>query len=276
MRVVVALVELRSVRAAADALSMSPSAVSKHLRRIEELVGRTLFMRTRQGVEPNREGRDLAELGRRFLALVDEVGERFDREMVRGRVRLGVTDDVGLTKLPDVINLCAARHPGLEVELMVDFNSVLVAAFEAQLLDLALLSDGSAPLPVGAVPLRPEPMLWIGRPGIATPAQPIPLVVSTDECRWRARAIEALQKAGIKYCIRCVSPSAAGQISAVRSGLGIAPLPASVFAQSQDVGPITRGLPLLPHSEPSLAAQPRLSRAAQAMRDALREAYGAP
>jgi DNA-binding transcriptional LysR family regulator len=276
MRVMVALVELQSVRAAADALSLSPSAVSKQLRRLEEQVGRPLFTRSRHGVLPNAEGADLAELGRRFLALVDEVGERFDREMVTGHVRLGITDDIGLAKVPDVLNLCAARFPGLEVELTVAYTSELLAAVEVQKLDLALLSDGGPRIPDTALRLHPEPMIWVGRTGGGALPRPLPIAVSSEGCQWRARAIRALDAASIPYRIVCTSPSTAGQLAAARMGLGVSPLPRSVVEGADGVTPIRDGLPALPDVALGLVSGPRAGKALRTLRDALVTAYGTP
>ncbi len=174
MRVVVALDELGSVRAAADALSLTPSAVSKQLQRAEGLLGRTLFVRSRQGVAATAEGADLAVFGRRFLEFVDEVGVRFDRETVHGSVRLGITDDVGLTHVPGILQDCAVRFPGLEVQLTVGFSSELIQAMAQQTLDMALVSDGGGSIPAGATLLRDAPMVWVARRGAARPGDPLP------------------------------------------------------------------------------------------------------
>ncbi len=273
MRVVVALDELGSVRAAADALSLTPSAVSKQLQRVEALLGRTLFARSRQGVMANAEGADLAALGKRFLALVDEVGIRFDRETVHGHVRLGITDDVGLARIPDVLQDCAVRFPGLEVQLTVDYSSDLINAMAQQRLDLALVSDGGAPIPAGATLLRAEPMVWVARRGSARPADPLKLAVSAEGCRWRARALAALAEAGVRHSIACISPSTAGQIAAARIGLGVAPLPACVIAGERDVEPL-QGLPRLPSCTIALLSPRRAGKALLTLRSAILAAYG--
>ncbi len=109
MRVLVALAELQSVRAAPDALSLGPSAVSRQLKRLEDQVGRHPIVRSRTGLVPTAEGADLAQVGRRLPAFVHEVGERLDRESVSGHVRPGITEDIGLTRVPDVLRQCAAR-----------------------------------------------------------------------------------------------------------------------------------------------------------------------
>lgn len=275
MRVIVALAELNSVRAAAEALALSPSAVSKQLRRLEDQVGRPLFLRSRQGVVPTAEGTELAQVGRRFLALVDEVGKKFDREMVSGHVRLGITDDIGLTRVPDVLRQCAARFPGIEVELTVAYSSELLAAVDAQTLDLALLADGGPSLPDTAVRLHPEPMVWVGRSDGSPPQRPLPLAVSSEGCQWRAKAIRALEAASIPYKIICTSPSTAGQLTAARIGLGVSPLPRSVVTGQDGIAIIRDGLPALPDISLGLVSGARTGKAIRTLSDALVTAYGA-
>ena len=276
MRVMVALAELQSVRAAADALSLSPSAISKQLKRLEDQVGRPLFARSRTGVVPTADGADLAQLGRRFLALVDEVGQRFDREIVSGHVRLGITDDIGLIRVPEVLRQCAARFPSLKVELTVAYSSELLSGIAAQTLDLALLSDGGPALPNNALCLESEPMVWVGRSEGAPLQRPLAIAVSSEGCQWRARAIRALNAAGIDHRIACTSPSTAGQIAAARIGLGVSPLPRSVITGAEGVAVIKQGLPVLPDVALGLVYGSRTGKAIRTLRDALVAAYGTP
>jgi DNA-binding transcriptional LysR family regulator len=274
MRVLVALAELGSVRAVGEALALSPSAISKHLKRLEDQIGRPLFSRSRTGVTPTAEGVELAEVGRRFLDLVDEVGERFDREVISGRVRLGITDDIGLTHVPEVLRQCAARFPGIQVELTVAYSSDLLAAIAAQTLDLALLADGGPALPSTALRLRSEPMVWAGRDEAGPLPRPLPIVVSTEGCQWRAKAISALQTAGINYRIVCTSPATAGQLAAARIGLGVSPLPRSVIQGVEGVSARHQGLPALPDIALGIVSGPRTGKAVRTLREALVAAYG--
>ncbi|MCX8995519.1 LysR family transcriptional regulator [Rhizobiaceae bacterium BDR2-2] len=160
MRVVLAVAELGSVRSAANAVGLTPSAVSKQLRRMEEQLGRQLFVRSHKGLVPNAEGEALADFARRFLSLAGEVGDRFGRELVTGHVRLGITDDVGLARMPELMRRCAAVHPGLRIALKVAYSSELLESTRSRSFDLAILSDGGAGLPADAIRLQPEPLVW--------------------------------------------------------------------------------------------------------------------
>ncbi|MGJ3262638.1 MAG: LysR family transcriptional regulator [Salinarimonas sp.] len=274
MRVALAVVELGSVRRAASALSMTPSAVSKQLVRIERQLGRTLFVRSRDGVRPNGEGLALASYARRFLALVAEVGERFETDFASPRVRLGVADDVGLVRLPAALAQAAAAAPDVAVELTVASSSELLALAEAGKLDLAILSDGGPPFPAAARRLRPEPMTWFGRRDATLPTGPLPLAVAAEGCPWRARALAILSAAKIPWRIVCTSPSAAGQLAAARIGLAVAPLPEAVAAGHAELAPVRACLPELPACALALLVSSRPGRAVRAVAEAVRGAYG--
>lgn len=257
MNVVLAVAELKSVRGAAEAVGLTPSAVSKHVRRIEEQLGRELFVRAQSGLEPNAEGEIIAGFARRFLELADEMGAHFDRDLVAGRVRLGVTDDVGLAKMPTLIQRCNAIYPGLRIELTVAHSSELRDLMAAQTLDLALLSDGGFELPSDAIELSAVPLVWVSRIGWKDHEDTLPIAVSEEGCRWRKAALQALQTEGRSLDIRCTSKVMSGQLSAVRVGLAVAAVPAVVVTNDGVIEIVRSGLPDLPPCRLGVAGNTR-------------------
>ncbi len=274
MRVVLAVSELGSVRAAADAVGLTPSAVSKQVRRVEDQIGRALFVRSRSGLAPNAEGQAIAGYAKRFLDLASEMGARFDRELVAGRVRLGITDDVGLAKMPELIRRCAAIHPGLRIELTVGHSSELRDLSSARSLDLAILSDGGFELPSDAIPLSSVPLVWIAGAGWRDEGGDLPIAISDEGCRWRAAALTALQGAGRSYDIRCTSPAMSGQLSAARVGLAVAPVPATVAALEAGLDAVRTSLPDLPKCHLGLVGDVAANNAVKTTADEICHVFG--
>ncbi len=231
---------------------MTPSAVSKYVKRIERSTGRVLFDRNYDGMRPNDEGLAFVAYAERFLALAQEVGHRFGRDLTTGTVRLGITDDVGLACIPDVLRTCKIAHPHVSIELVVDFTSDLIKAADARLVDLAILSDGSPQFPSSAMPLASERLVWAKKPGLVVDGSAVPLVLAKEGCNWRARALDALAAAGLKHQVACTSPSTAGQISGVQFGLGIAPIPESVVKDVPGISIDETQLPNLAESQLAL------------------------
>jgi DNA-binding transcriptional LysR family regulator len=89
------------------------------------------------------------------------------------------------------------------------------------------------------------PLAWTTGPGIDTSADPLPLVLFAQPCRWRAPLLDALDAAGRPWRIVFESTSLAGVLAAVHAGLGVtALLPANL-----DPGTAAPGLPDLPDVE---------------------------
>lgn len=77
MRSFVVLAEIGSYRAAADRLTVTQPTLSKQIVRLEDLLGHQLFHRSRQGTE-------LTEFGRAYLAEVQPLIHEADRIWARG------------------------------------------------------------------------------------------------------------------------------------------------------------------------------------------------
>ena len=138
MHVMPAIAETSSARAAAEAVALTPSAVGKP-------VGRELLTRSHAGLAPDAQGVAIAGFARRFVSLARGMGGGFDRELATGRVRLVMTDEVGLARMPELVWRRTFVHPGLRIALAMASRSELLESLAA----LAIVSDGG-----GARPLR--------------------------------------------------------------------------------------------------------------------------
>ncbi|GGJ83341.1 LysR family transcriptional regulator [Pseudomonas matsuisoli] len=120
-------VRLGSVRAAADALDIAPSAVSRQIAQVEAELGVDLIERHRRGVTPTEEGRLVLEYFRLRQTQLDGLLDAIsDLQGLRtGTVTLaigeGFIDDLSLT-LGDF----SARHPEIELRVnVVGTNEVI-------------------------------------------------------------------------------------------------------------------------------------------------------
>jgi DNA-binding transcriptional LysR family regulator len=83
-------------------------------------------------------------------------------------------------------------------------------------------------------------------------ASPLPLIVAPAPDIYRKRALGALTDAGIAFRAAFTSPSLAGQMAALRAGLGVGVLPAAMAPR--DLVVLERPLPLLADSEIALVS----------------------
>ena len=228
VRTFVTICEAGTFARAAERVGRTPSAISLQVKRLEERLGRALFLRQPRAVVLTADGEALLGLGRRLLALNDEVVAFFDAPPMEGRVRFGAPNDSGLFALPAMLRRFAATHPQVEVDVRLDASRLLVEALAEGELDLVLYA-GHLPSNRAAQVVHSEDLVWIGlRGGLAEARRPLPLALCQSGCTWRAAALDALDQAGIPYRVAYTSEHCQGQIAAVEADLAVAPLPLSV------------------------------------------------
>lgn len=121
LQVFVKAVELGGFSAAARALGLTPSAVSKTISRLEDRLGVRLLNRTTRSLVPTPEGAAYAERARSILADIDEADleiTRF-RSGPRGLLRLHASVAFGLHQLPPVLPDFLRRFPEVQIDLAI-------------------------------------------------------------------------------------------------------------------------------------------------------------
>ncbi|RUU53982.1 LysR family transcriptional regulator, partial [Mesorhizobium sp. M2C.T.Ca.TU.002.02.1.1] len=88
IRTFVTTADKASMTAAANALHLTQGAVSQQVKRLEEVLGQSLFERDRRGLRLTRSGERLLEKARRLLRLNDEILAEIRGGAVAGRVRV--------------------------------------------------------------------------------------------------------------------------------------------------------------------------------------------
>lgn len=123
LRFFIAVAEDLSFTRAAARLNVAQPHLSREIRRLEDRIGVTLFVRERQ-VTLTAAGQTFLEEARRILAVTDE-GIRAAQRTARGetgRIRIGFSSSAGFGLLPDSVRRFRERWP--DVELFIsEFNS---------------------------------------------------------------------------------------------------------------------------------------------------------
>ena len=92
LRTLVAIAETGSFSGAAAAVYRTPSAISMQVKKVEDLLGRALFVRDSRSVSLTADGEFLLEHARRMLAQNREAMALFVAPDLKGVVRLGSTE----------------------------------------------------------------------------------------------------------------------------------------------------------------------------------------
>lgn len=141
VRVFDAMMQHRSVSAAAGALNLTQPAVSNALKRLRELTHDDLFVRTRRGMEPTAfalaAGESLAE-GLRLIRHGLDRAAPFDPATSRRRFRLLMNEAGEMVFLPRLMPWLHARAPLLDVQVLQLPQTRYLEALETDMADLAI------------------------------------------------------------------------------------------------------------------------------------------
>jgi DNA-binding transcriptional LysR family regulator len=243
-----AIARLHQFKAASSYLNKSPSAVSMHVRRLEELTGGYLFERDNQGVALTALGRTLLAKVVTLLDAHDEILGSLDVASVAGKVRFGIPDEYARPILRDVLQGFLMDHPRVELEIKIATSGELERDVAKGKLDLALVvsvDTGGAGMHETTVAFS-QPV-WVGAPGFrVTWDSPLPLALHGQGCPFRAAALDALSAAGLRWRALMIASGCSALEAAIEGGVAIGVLDqASVSPSMQIFGP-KEGFPPLP------------------------------
>lgn len=229
MKTFVAIAESGSFSKAAQKVFRTPSAVSMQIKKLEDVLGVSVFERDSRSVALTQDGELLLSYARRILALSNEMMARFIMPEIEGTVCLGAPDDYGSKVLPDVLKRFAETHPNVSVNVIIDGSENLKKRCANGELDVMIYtSSNKQPLEVGATVVLEEDLVWAGlKGGCAYEKNPLPVSMWDGGCAWRAGAVEALGKVGREFRVAFMSAQVVAQRSAILADLAVAPMPSS-------------------------------------------------
>ncbi len=222
LRAFVAVVDAGSLSGAAPLVHRSQSAVSMQIKKLETALGRPVLLRVPRHLEVTPAGAELLSYARRVLDLQAEAHAALFGPKLAGRVRLGVPDDYASAYLTPVLRSFAHRYQGVEIELTCEQSTSLIPRITRGELDLALVSQDK---PQRGRFLFDEPLVWVGSPQFEVwRRDPLPIAVYESTSMARQATLAALGTRRRGYHLVYHSPSLAGQLAAVESGLAVAVL----------------------------------------------------
>jgi DNA-binding transcriptional LysR family regulator len=244
---------------AAARLGIQQPTVSQHIRRLERQVGRTLVLRDTHSVSMTPDGEAMIGFARQILTANEQAAAYFSESRPRGRLRVGISDDLALTGLPQILCDFRRDNPLVDFDLTVDQSGLLHQRLAGDKLDLFIGKRPSGEERGQMV--RRDDLVWVGTPATRLDlSRPLPLVVYPAPSLSRTEMQRALDRAHLPYRSVCVCRGVNGLIAAVAAGIGISAMAASLVpSQLTALGPGHR-LPELGTIDLVLLASPRTGR----------------
>ena len=252
-RVFLTVAEMGSFAAAATRHAMSPSSVSKCIRRLEDALGGHLVTRTTRSLHLTDEGVRFQELATQAFGLLFEAAEEvsFRGRALEGLVRIGMPPLFGTYLMPRVLGDLRAEHPELAFELV---STMRAQDLVDRGLDLVIVVGELPTSSFVARALGWGQFVTVASPGYATahgaPRQPSDLARHTC-LGWMApdgRIAPWHYDSGPVAVDAPLRSDEMHHLAAMAvAGLGVAQLPLFVVADAIEAGRLVR---LMPRVEP--------------------------
>lgn len=221
-----AVAQTRSFTQAAARLGIRQPTVSQHIRKLEEATGRVLVLRDTHTVAVTADGEAMIGFARGILAAHEQATSYFSGERPRGRLRIGMSDDLALTRLPQILRDFRRDNPLVDLDLTVDQSGSLHRRLENDRLDLFIGKRPSGEHRGTLV--KRERLVWVGTASTRLDmTKPLPLVIYPSPGLSRTAMQDALDRTNTPYRTACTCRGVNGLIAAVAAGIGI-----SAFASS--------------------------------------------
>lgn len=242
LRSLVAVAQCGGFHRAARVLHLTQAAVSRHVQRIEDVVGSELVLREGRSIRFTIEGE-------RFLTHASRILEAHDAALAEfsdptETLSIGAMDHAADLLLPELVHRLRVVLPRRTVQVRLGRSARLRDAVERNQIDAAIVLKRltTDPRTPGALATR-----WVGGRALAgtPPSQPVPLVLFDHDCGLRRGAVDALAGAQLAYEVAAESPDLTGIHAAVRSDLGFTLLP--TLGRLPDSIYPAQGLPRPPH-----------------------------
>jgi DNA-binding transcriptional LysR family regulator len=245
-----AVVQHGSIRAAAEALHVAQSAVSRQLQSLEQELDVQLIERRARGIAPTPAGELLYRYWRDANFHVERLRSEIDalQGLRRGNVRIATVESLTTNLVPDAIEKFRVQHPGITFEVIMAGSDGVAQAVRSGEAEMGFgLNLGSSPEfnvvhrvrePIFAV-MSPKHALATARTLSLSRLAGWPIALSMRRNGIRELVEAAATAAGITLEPALVTNSVELQHRFARTGQGIAFLPRLPCLQSIRSGLLT-------------------------------------
>jgi len=210
-----------SLSRAAQILGRTQPSLSQQIRRLEDIMGQSLFFRSTQGTKLTLAGEALLPYAERMVTLNDEVQSEISIRAMDGRRGIGLMEDIAASNLTSILAEFAILHPNLQLEVIVADSATLKSGLDNEHLDLVIGDTIGMRSPRWVIQNQ---LSWVGAPSFDLNRDPLPLALFSRPCNWRDPLLECLNKNECRWRLAFESTSVQAIQAAVRAGIALSAL----------------------------------------------------
>ncbi len=222
LRALKSIADFGGVTRAAQHLSLSQSAVSHKIKRLEEHIDCKVLSRRGGDHLLTEEGERLLGYANRILTLHDEAAATLGKRRLSGRIRMGMTEDMTSSGLAKVLARFSHVFPDVSVRVHVSQSKVLQREVENGGVDLSVMQVFARDVRPDDLVLFTHGVCWAKSKDYVIPNEgPIPFLSYDDECFYKEWLMDNVATLGRDFQTVLQCSSNGGIIAAIEAGLGI-------------------------------------------------------
>ena len=233
------VVRLGSVSAAAERLHVTQPAVTRRIQELERDLDVKLFQRTGRLITPTAAAQAMLPKAERVLSEIAAMrAAALSGDGIRGKVRIGIAELIGLTWLDRLILRLEENFPDLVVEIEVEVASKLVDGLNRRRLDVVFLPGRTTGAGVSQETIGSRALRWIAHPdlvgadGTYAPHRlaDLQIILMPKGAEWHDVVMRWFAEAGVRPRRVRTCNSVSVLTSLVRKGLGFSAIPVDLIA----------------------------------------------
>jgi DNA-binding transcriptional LysR family regulator len=223
LRALLAIATHGGVTRAAEHLALSQPAVSHKIKRLETALDCDLLARRAGGPLFTEAGERLLDYAQRMMDLHDEALAALGKKTLAGTIRLGMTEDTTGGDVARILGRFTRLHPATRVRTRISQSLTLNDWLAAGEIDIAVMQIFRHDVRPDDLVLYQDQLHWIKSHDLQLDLKaPVPFLAFDSNCFYKHWANAEGAQAGHRFEAVLECPSAAGILSSVRSGLGVA------------------------------------------------------
>jgi DNA-binding transcriptional LysR family regulator len=222
LRALQGIVAHGGVTRAAEHLSLSQSAVSHRIKRLEESIGSELLNRQPGPALLTEEGSRLLSYADRILSLHDEALLSLSKRSLAGKIRLGMTEDMTGSGLSSILARFARLFPEVYIRTHVAQSLVLQDELKKGKIDLAVMQVFASDVRPSDRVLYEDRLCWAKAEDLKLDlTRPVPFLSYDDNCFYRNWMLENVSSQVRQFQTVLECTSNVGILSGIEAGLGV-------------------------------------------------------
>ncbi len=129
---------------ASEELHISQPAISQSIKKLEEQLGGTLFLRSNKGMELTSEGNMFFDYVKGALELINNAENEFTsfKDLSKGEIKIGASTTLTKIVLMDAIKRFHKDYPNININITNDLTSNLMIDLQKGKLDFVIFNEG--------------------------------------------------------------------------------------------------------------------------------------